>query len=78
MAGARHSTRSGAIKPLFERLDAALRAAGYIAMGGQIVDASLIAASKQRKTEAEKAAIKAGRIPEDWKAKPAKRMRAPP
>jgi transposase, IS5 family len=65
-------TRADAIKPLFERFDAALRAAGYIAMGGQIVDASLVAAPKQRNTTAEKAAIKEGRIPEDWKAKPAK------
>ncbi len=44
-------TKAGAIKPLFERFDATLRAAGYIAMGGQIVDASLIAAPKQRNTE---------------------------
>jgi IS5 family transposase len=65
-------TKAEAIKPLFARFDAALRAAGYIAMGGQIVDASLISAPKQRNTEAEKAAIKEGRIPEDWKAKPAK------
>jgi transposase, IS5 family len=65
-------TRAGAIKPLFGRFDAALRAAGYIAMGGQIVDASLVAAPKQRNTEAEKAAIKEGRVPEDWNAKPAK------
>jgi transposase, IS5 family len=65
-------TKAQAIKPLFDRFDAALRAAGYIAIGGQIVDASLIAAPKQRNTEAEKAAIKEGRIPEDWKAKPAK------
>jgi IS5 family transposase len=41
-------------------------------MGGQIIDATLIAASKQRNTEEEKTAIKEGRIPEDWKAKPAK------
>jgi transposase, IS5 family len=64
-------TRAGA-KPLFERFDAALREGGLIAMGGQIVDASLIAAPKQRNTETEKAAIKEGRISEDWKAKPAK------
>ncbi len=64
--------RAGAVKPLFERFEAALRAAGYIATGGQIIDASLIAAPKQRNTEAEKAAIKEGRIPEDWKARPAK------
>jgi IS5 family transposase len=65
-------TRAEAIKPLFDRFDAALREAGYVAMGGQIVDASLIAAPKQRNTEEEKKAIKDGRIPEDWKAKPAK------
>ena len=34
--------RVEAIKPLFERFDAALRGAGYIAMGGQIVDATLV------------------------------------
>ena len=65
-------TKAEAIKPLFERFDAALRAAGYIAMGGQIVDASLVAAPKQRNTEEEKAALKEGRIPEDWKTKPAR------
>jgi IS5 family transposase len=65
-------TKTEAIKPLFDRFDAALRAAGYIAMGGQIVDASLISAPKQRNTEGEKAALKEGRIPEAWKAKPAK------
>ena len=33
-------TKAGAIKALFDRFDAALRSAGYIAMSGQIVDAS--------------------------------------
>ena len=65
-------TKAEAIKPLFERFDAALRGAGYIAMGGQVVDASLIAAPKQRNTEDEKKAIKEGRIPENWKTNPAK------
>jgi transposase, IS5 family len=65
-------THAGAIKPLFDRFNAALREAGYIAMGGQIIDATLIAAPKQRNTEEEKTAIKEGRIPEDWKTKPAK------
>ncbi len=40
-------------------------------MAGQIVDASLIAAPRQRNTQDEKKAIKDGRIP-DWKDKPAK------
>src|SRR6516165_10444323 len=53
-------TKAQAIKPLFARFDAALRSAGYIAMGGQIVDASLVAAPKQRNTEEEKAAPQGG------------------
>ena len=65
-------TKAGAIQALFDRFDAALRASGYIAMGGQIVDASLIAAPRQRNTEDEKKDLKEGRIPEDWKGRPAK------
>jgi IS5 family transposase len=65
-------TKAGAIRTLFERFDGALRAKGYIAMSGQIVDASLIAAPKQRNTDEEKKAIKEGRIPDPWKDKPAK------
>ena len=65
-------TKAGSIKALFDRFDAALRASGYIAMSGQIVDASLIAAPKQRTTQEEKQAIKEGRVPDDWKDKPAK------
>ena len=65
-------TRAGAIKRLFERFDASLRASGFIACGGQIVDASLIAAPKQRNTQEEKQAIKEGRVPEEWVKKPAK------
>ncbi len=65
-------TKAGAIGPLFERFDATLRQSGYIAMAGQIVNASLIAAPRQRNTEDEKKAIKDGRIPDNWKDKPAK------
>ncbi|MCU0987958.1 MAG: IS5 family transposase [Acetobacteraceae bacterium] len=64
--------RAGAVERLFARFDATLRAAGYLAMGGQIVDATIVAAPKQRNTEAERAAIKAGHIPEGWAEKPAK------
>ena len=53
-----------ALDRLFERLDQAIQTAGYLPMGGQIIDATLVAAPKQRNTEAEKAAIKAGEIPE--------------
>jgi len=65
-------TKAGAIGPLFARFDATLRGAGYIAMSGQIVDATLVQAPRQRNTQAEKADIKAGRVPEAWKDKPAK------
>ncbi len=65
-------TKAGAIQTLFDRFEAALRTSGYIAMSGQIVDASLIAAPKQRTTQDEKKAIKEGRIPDEWKDKPAK------
>lgn len=61
-----------AIEALFRRFEAQLSAAGYIAMGGQIVDATVVAAPKQRNTEDEKRALKEGRIPEAWAAKPAK------
>ena len=46
---------------LFRRFDDAVPAAGYIAMSGQIVDSSLVAAPKQRHTRAEKQAVKAGK-----------------
>jgi hypothetical protein len=64
--------KAGAIPRLFALFDKAVRDAGYIAMSGQIVDATLVAAPKQRNTEAEKTDLKAGRIPEAWKKKPAK------
>src|SRR5687768_15331259 len=65
-------TKAGAIEVLFTRFDQQLRAQGYLAMSGQLVDASIVAAPKQRNTKAEKQAIKEGRIPESWQEKPAK------
>src|SRR5215468_2749028 len=61
-----------AIEILFNRFDAALAAAGFLAMGGQIIDASIVATPKQRNTDDEKRDIKAGRIPPEWAKKPAK------
>jgi len=65
-------TKAGAMERLFARFDATIREAGYIPMSGQIVDASLVAARRQRNTNAEKADIKAGRIPQDWQDRPTK------
>lgn len=41
-------------------------------MGDQIVDASVVLASKQRMTKKEKETVKAGGIPEDWRRHPSK------
>src|SRR4249920_2041528 len=65
-------TRAGAVEVLFARFDRAIREAGYLPMAGQIVDASLVTAPKQRNTETEKKDVKEGRIPDDWKDHPAK------
>lgn len=64
--------RAEAIDGLFRRFDEALRSEGFLAMSGQIVDATIIAAPKQRNTVGEKNAIKEDRIPDDWTDKPAK------
>ena len=68
-------TRAGAITDLFADFDAWLKRKGYLAMSGQIVDASIIQAPRQRNTDAQKQALKEGRIPEDWAAKPNKLAR---
>jgi transposase, IS5 family len=65
-------TRAGAIERLFELFDCELRSAGYLAMSGQLVDASIVAAPKQRNTKAEKQTIREGRVPKDWQDQPAK------
>lgn len=66
-------TQAGAIEGLFTRFDTALREAGYIAMSGQIVDSTLVAAPKQRNTDEEKAVIKAGKTAKQiWPDQPNK------
>ena len=66
-------TRAGAVDRLFRRFDDAVRAAGYIAMSGQIVDSSLVAVPKQRHTRAEKQAVKAGKTAREiWSDQPAR------
>ena len=66
-------TRAGAIDALFVAFDRQLRERGYLPMGGQIVDATLVAAPKQRNTAAEKDAIRGGKsAAEIWPDQPAK------
>ena len=64
--------KADALDALFARFDMALRASGFLAMSGQIVDATIVAAPKQRNTLEEKKAIREGRIPEGWTDKPKK------
>jgi transposase, IS5 family len=61
-----------AMEKLFARFEDALRDKGYFAMGGQLVDATIVEAPRQRNTDAEKADLKQGKVPEDWQGKPAK------
>ena len=50
--------RAGALDALFTRIDGAIRAAGYLATDGQILDPTLVAAPRPRNTGGEKAAIR--------------------
>ena len=66
---------AGAFDRLFEQLDQAIKGAGFIPMGGQIIDASLVAAPRQRNTQEEKDAIKAGKTADEiWPDKRAKAL----
>jgi len=58
--------QAGMVKELFSTFDAQLRANGFMAMKGQIVDASIVSVPKQRNSREENARIKEGDIPEDW------------
>jgi IS5 family transposase len=60
------------IDKLFERFSQHLEAKGYLARGGQIVDATIVSAPKQRNSRDENDQVKAGQTPEDWEKKPAK------
>jgi IS5 family transposase len=59
-------TKAGIIEELFVTFEAHLRANGFMAMKGQIVDASIVNVPKQRNSREENARIKEGEIPEDW------------
>ena len=64
--------QTGAIEALFEGFDGYLEKQGYLAIGGQIIDASIVAVPKQHNRRDENTKIKEGETPEGWKSKPAK------
>ena len=66
-------TETGTLKRMMKAFDWQLKKKGYVPIGGQIVDASLVPAPKQRNTEAERAAIKDGKSAgEIWPDEPNK------
>lgn len=65
--------KAKALDKLFSRLNTAITKAGYLPMGGQIIDASLIAAPKQCNNDDEKDAIRDGKsAAEIWPDEPNK------
>lgn len=64
--------QKGLIEKLFVTFDQALKDRGYLAMSGQIIDATIVSAPRQRMTKKEKETIKKGDIPEEWKEHPSK------
>ncbi len=64
--------QAGVIETLFEAFDGYLEQRGYLAMGGQIIDASIVPVPIQRNSRGENARIKEGGTPEGWADKPAR------
>ena len=64
--------KAGLIEKLFDRFDQHLAAKGYMARGGQIIDASIVPVPTQRNSREENAELQAGRTPAGWKQKPGK------
>lgn len=63
----------GGAEGLFEGLMRQIEQAGYRARRGQIVDAALVSAPRQRNTREENARLRAGEEPAEWAEQPAKR-----
>ena len=59
-------TEAGMIEKAFDRFDRFLRNHGFAARKGQIVDASIVQAPRQRNRRDENKKIKDGEIPDDW------------
>ena len=65
--------QAGLVEMLFKQFDSYLARQGYIARGGQILDASIVPVPRNHNTRDENKAIKNGEAPEGWANKPAKR-----
>jgi IS5 family transposase len=65
--------KAGMVDELFAQFDGYLARRGYIARGGQILDASIVPVPHNHNKREENVAIKAGETPEGWEDEPAKR-----
>ena len=64
--------RAGLIDKLFQRFGQHIEAKGYIARGGQMVDATIVPVPRQRNTREENDMVKSGQTPQAWEKSPAK------
>lgn len=64
--------QAGMVEQIFDTFDQYLREQGYRATGGQIVDACIVEAPRQRNTKLENDAVRAGQVPKKWQTKKAK------
>ena len=66
-------SQAGLIEALFEDFDGYLQSQGFRAMGGQIINASIVAVPIQRNRRDENEQIKRGETPDAWADEPTKR-----
>jgi IS5 family transposase len=59
-------TEAGLAEELFRQFETVLEKSGFAAKKGQIIDASIVQAPKQRNSREENARIKQGEIPQEW------------
>ncbi|PWK55135.1 DDE family transposase [Silicimonas algicola] len=65
--------QAGMVQALFKQFDGHLARQGYIARGGQILDAAIVPVPRNHNSRDENKAIKSGKVPEDWANTPGKR-----
>lgn len=66
-------TKADLVKPLFNQFETILSTNGFTAKKGQIIDASIVSAPKQRNKHDENKQIKEGNSPEEWESQPNKK-----
>jgi transposase, IS5 family len=64
-------SKAGLIEKLFAQFGRHLEAKGYIARGGQMVDATIVPVPRQRNSREDNETVKAGKTPAEWGKKPA-------